>query len=127
MGKGADAWIECATIVDTTKSWQVLAGSAHYKVDSYVLDVVSKGPIPRLPEGAFGDIADSVDIGVDPDDDSHTTTHVLKYLGGLAGMQMFAETLATTLDHGAEGDVNPISDFVSRNPFWLLQVVTRSN
>ncbi len=120
MGQAFDEWEKCAHGIDATPTWQVVYGSCQDDSDSYEIEVVSKGPIPRLPLNAFGDLVDSVTIDVDPEDDSHITVHCVKYLGGLAGMQMFTQTLVTELNHGAEGDVNPIKDFVSRNPFWLI-------
>lgn len=120
MGKAFDAIADCATVIDATQTWQVVYGAGNFDKDVYELTAVSRGPIPRLPEGVFGDISDSVTLDVNPEDDSHTTVHVVKYIGGLAGMQFFANMLADELNHGAEGDIDMISGFVSRNPFWML-------
>lgn len=127
MGQAFDVMVECATIIDDSQTWRVVYGNGHYEDGNYELHVVSKGAIPRLPGTVFGDISDCVVIEVDPEDDSHTTVHFAKYIGGVAGMQMFAHILATDLNQGAEGDVNPISNFVSRNPLWLINAITRSH
>lgn len=111
---------QAASAVDRSTAWQFLAGSRRPIQDSqeYRFAVASRGLIPLVTNSDFGDIGRIV-IDCDPGED-YRKVHFITFIGDEVGLELFVSQVTGPLDGGVEEEIDIISGYVSRNPFWGL-------
>ena len=105
--------------IDASRSWQFLV--ANQGDGEFDFTAVSNGSMPLLTVDEFPGIEDMITIKAE-EGDSYSKMHIVRFVGDIAGLEMFVDYLTLDLDGRTEGNEDPIGGFAQRNPFWSLAV-----